>query len=191
MSNFELLHNLIVHTALMEELNELIVSKNLSWKYSNQICLTSMPGYEDNWHLGSGSLFYDWDTKREIVDDFGNKSVHIDPYITPMYDRDFTALCNVFKGTMFETVYDNVTKHYNVGRIRLIKSNPKTAMSWHVDDTIRLHYPIKTQEGCLMIINDEVKYLAENLWWKTNTINPHTAVNASNSDRIHLVVNVL
>jgi hypothetical protein len=72
-----------------------------------------------------------------------------------------------------------------------MKSLPKTCLSWHVDDTKRIHYPIKTQEGCFMIIEEEIKHLPQHTWWLTNTLVKHTAMNASLEDRVHLVVTLL
>jgi hypothetical protein len=60
-----------------------------------------------------------------------------------------------------------------------MKSEPKTCLSWHVDFSTRIHYPMKTQEGCFMVIADEVCHLTENTWWWTDTVLPHTAFNAS------------
>jgi hypothetical protein len=186
MSNFEQLYNLPIHYNLLEVFKDFnIVLKD------NQICLTSIPGEEHNCYLGCGSLYYDWDNKRIIKDDYGNEKIVVDPYKTPMQDRDFSELCTIFKGTTFEDIYYSLKKSYNIGRVRLMKLSPRSTLTWHVDDTIRLHYPIKTQDGCFMIINDEVKYLPENTWWKTNTLEKHTALNASKEDRIHLVVNIL
>ena len=92
---------------------------------------------------------------------------------------------------MFEDLYNVLRKNYNVGRVRLMKSPPKTCLSWHVDDTKRIHYPIVTQEGCFMLIEDEVKHLTQHTWWLTNTLVKHTALNASLEDRIHLVATLL
>jgi hypothetical protein len=72
-----------------------------------------------------------------------------------------------------------------------MKSKPKTCLSWHVDTTPRIHFPIKTQDGCFMVIDNEVQHLTKNTWWWTNTVAPHTAFNASKEDRIHLVAVVL
>ena len=72
-----------------------------------------------------------------------------------------------------------------------MRSGSKSCLSWHIDSEIRIHYPIKTQEGCLMIIEEEAKHLTQNQWWWTNTVIPHTAMNASKEDRVHLVVSIL
>jgi len=50
---------------------------------------------------------------------------------------------------------------------------------------------MKTQEGCLMIIEDQVKHLEQDSWHWTDTLNKHTAMNASQQDRIHLVATII
>ena len=77
-----------------------------------------------------------------------------------------------------------------VCKFRLMMINPKTCLSWHTDSSPRLHYPIKTQEGCMMIIEDEVFHLNQNTWYMADTTFKHTALNASKEARIHLVVEI-
>ena len=72
-----------------------------------------------------------------------------------------------------------------------MKSKPKTCLSWHKDDHLRLHFPIQTQEGCFMIIEDKSYFLNKNQWYLTNTLKSHTAINASKKDRIHLVATII
>ena len=72
-----------------------------------------------------------------------------------------------------------------------MNSLPKTCLSWHEDQTPRLHYPIKTQSGCFMVIENESKHLKQNQWYWTNTTVPHTAFNGSKQPRLHLIVTVL
>jgi hypothetical protein len=64
-------------------------------------------------------------------------------------------------------------------------------LSWHMDSTPRIHYVIKSQPGCLMVIEDTAKYLPTQTWWHTDTTKKHTAFNGSYEDRIHLVATVL
>ena len=72
-----------------------------------------------------------------------------------------------------------------------MNSQPKTCLTWHTDNTTRIHYPMKTQDGCFMIIEDEVKHLEKNKWYHTDTRYEHTAMNASRETRMHLVACVL
>ena len=118
------------------------------------------------------------------------QQTHVPRLQNPRQESDFNTLCSVFKDTLFEDVYKNLDRKYNIGRIRLMKMKPKTCLSWLIDLCARVHFPIKTQDGCIMVIENEVMHMAAGTWWYTNTHNKHTAVNASNQDRIHLVCSV-
>lgn len=190
MSNFQKLNNLPIFD-LNAELNSLLKNGDISWNSDNQICLNSIPEDPDNFHLGTGSLTHDWNNKKVTIDDTGIEKIEINEFTKKYNEEDFSVLCSAFKNTNFELVYNSLKKQYKIGRIRLMKSKPKTCLSWHTDSNIRIHYPIKTQVGCFMIIEDEVKHLTNNTWWLTNTFPLHTAINASKEDRIHLVAVVL
>lgn len=190
MSNFIKLDNLPVHD-LYNEFQQLMSIGQIDWykqfdgTYVNdQICINSTVGNEDNIFLGRGSLTWDWDNSYH--DETGKLIVPLREI--PMKEPDFTVLCNQFKGTLFEDVYNALTSQYNIGRIRIMNSRPKTCLTWHMDNTKRIHYPMKTQEGCLMVIEDEVKHLEQNTWYLTETHKrKHTALNSSKEERLHLV----
>jgi hypothetical protein len=154
-------------------------------KNPNQICLNSTVDHPDDLHLGAGSLFYDW---QETINDSGALTYTTVKRENPIKEEHFQILNSQFKGSLFEEVYIALQKKYKLGRVRIMRSNPKTCLSWHVDSSIRIHYPIKTQEGCFMVIDKEVVHLSQNKWWWTNTKLPHTAFNSSKEVRIHLVV---
>jgi len=172
------------------ELQRLLEHKILTWGKQNQICLNSVESEPENYLLGSGSLTLDWDN---AVQKSNNGSLNISPIKikNPLTESDFTILCNQFVGSVFEDMYVLITSKYRVGRVRLMQSHPKTCLSWHVDNTPRLHYPLKTQEGCLMVIDNVARHLPVNTWWMTDTLKKHTALNASNQSRIHLVCSIL
>jgi hypothetical protein len=178
-----------IFTVVAEEMYRLVKSETIQWN-TGQICLNSTIEHPDNFRLGVGSLQYDWDNKREEI---GPKGV---TYVVPLRDviiheSEFILLCTQFKNTIFEDIYNTVSEKYRIGRVRLMKSESKTCLSWHIDPGDRLHYPIKTQEGCLMIIEDEMCYLKQDNWYITSTTYKHTALNASKESRIHLVFDLL
>jgi len=191
MSNFvELTH--LMKYALDRPLNNLLEAGLISWKdKENQIGLNTLPGHEDDYHLASGSLVWDWERAVEVEDNDGNIRIEVPKFENPRQESDFSVLCNQFVGTMFEEVYNLLNQHYHVGRVRLMRSQPKTCLTWHVDHHPRVHYPIETREGCLMVIENEVKHLPKNTWWYTNTLLKHTAFNGSGEPRIHLVATIL
>lgn len=177
---------------LHQELNRLVANGILSWHDGkNQICLNTIIGHENDYMLGVGSLTHDWENSVVEVDAYGNQKTVIKEKENPLTETDFSILCKQFEGTLFETVYNQLMMRYNLGRVRLMKSQSKTCLSWHVDFQPRLHYPIKTQTGCFMVIEDEVKHLAQNEWWWTETTHEHTAFNSSKEDRIHLVATII
>lgn len=190
MKYFEQIKNLPVLN-LKEELDELIKSGVINWHSESQICLNTLKKYPSSYQIGCNSLVYDWDNAEEVLDKNGNLSIKVPEYKNKLKEEDFTVLCSQFKNTIFEKLYNELIQVYKVGRVRLIKSSPKTCLSWHRDSTNRLHFPIKTQSGCLMVIDDEVLHIPRDTWWLTKTKISHTAFNGSSEDRIHLVVSVL
>lgn len=171
---------------LLSELELLINDKVISWT-QNQICINSVVGQEDNYKFGVGSLVYDWDKKSIIKNKDGTEEVIIPNRTDIVSEYDFKVLCTQFKGTVIEELYNVLNSKYKLGRVRFMLLPPKSCLSWHTDESQRLHYPLKTSEACKMVIEDEVQYMPAHTWWHTNTTFFHTAFNASMQSRIHLV----
>lgn len=190
MKHFEQVFDLPI-LELSKELESLLESNKIAWPSNySQICLNTIESKPDDYRLGLGSLYYDWDGVGEL-DENGILKTKPTVRTTVLKETDFNTLCSQFKNTLFEQVYNAINKKYKIGRVRIMKSMSKTCLSWHTDNTKRLHFPMKTQEGCFMVIEDEVFHLKENTWWVTNTVLPHTAFNGSLDDRIHLVAVIL
>lgn len=136
--------------------------------------------------LGGMSLDFDWDRAEEI-----DGKIILPKREVPLLEKDFTVLCTQFRGTLFETVYNELKNEYNIGRVRIMTSKPKTCLSWHYDSSHRIHYPMKTQEGCFMLFESQHYHLAENKWYYTYTDKYHTALNSSFETRTHLVACVI
>jgi hypothetical protein len=187
--SYKKLKNLPIYD-LKTELSYLLEEKKIEWK-GNQICLNCTRKNSDDFSEGVGSLYYDWSNVKKINDKNGNMKIDVPLRENSLKESDFKYFCNVFSNTLFEEVYLELEKKYKLGRVRLMKSVPKTCLSWHKDTSKRIHFPIKTQSGCFMIIDNEVFYLEENNWYITDTEKYHTAVNASKEERIHLVATVL
>lgn len=183
--------NLPTYETLSIELDQLISSNVISWGEQNQICLNSILGFEHDFHKGAGSLMFDWNNSKidsvNGIDNISNLFIKSEQ----LNESDFTVMCSQFKGTTFETVFNMLNQKYILGRIRLMNLKPKTCLSWHVDDSPRLHYPIITQEGCFLVIEDEVMALPLNKWHIADTTKKHTAFNGSKSSRVHLVAVIL
>ena len=185
--NFVKLDNLPV-LDLELEINTLIENNIVKFNSNTtQICLNTVKGKETDYEFGRGSLYYDWENT------YTNQNGEV---IVPKKDiiyaeEDFTVLCTQFVDTAFEIVYNALSARYILGRVRIMKSKPKTCLSWHNDFHPRVHFPIQTQEGCFMVIEDAIMHLKKDTWYFTNTLLPHTAFNASLKERIHLVATIV
>ena len=100
----------------------------------------------------------------------------------------FSELADEFKGTYFETIHQELTKRYPIGRMRVLMKEPLTSNSWHRDPEPRIHIPIHTNPGSIFIINHHVTHLpADGHAYFTDTRGYHTAVNGGETNRVHLV----
>lgn len=165
-----------------KEFNEMINSGKIKFPENNmkQICINTIDG-DDDIHYGVGSLYRRYHDGKVIQYDVNRVKL----------EQDFTKLCSVFEGTVFEEIYNVLDEKYVLGRIRIIELDPRTCLSWHRDSHMRLHYPIKTNDGCMMIINDEIKRMKESEWCMANTCEWHTAINSGNESRIHIVTTIM
>ncbi len=101
-------------------------------------------------------------------------------------ESKYTEFVEDFKNTYFKEVYDELSKHY-----KLLKE-PRSTLSWHRDPEPRLHIPIYTNPGCLMVIDKIAHHMpADGSVWVTNNIKYHNAFNGGEENRVHLVACVL
>lgn len=185
--NFEIILDLPIHD-LNKELNNLIEANTIKWHPArDQICINTTKDELDNYNYGRGSLWYDWDKSYRNE----NNELIVPTRKKPLFEKDFAHLCTVFAGTLFEDVYRSLERKYVLGRVRIMNLHSKNCLTWHKDNSIRVHYPIKTQEGCFMIIDNEIKHLEQNIWYRTDTLKNHTVFNGSKEDRLHLVATIL
>mgnify|MGYP001421291027 CR=1 FL=1 len=104
----------------------------------------------------------------------------------------YTEFVEDLKDTYFKEVYDKLSKRFKLGRVRILLKEPRSTLSWHRDPEPRLHIPIITNPGCLMVIEESAKHLpADGSAWITNNVKYHNAFNGGEEDRIHLVATYL
>ncbi len=170
---------------IMKELTSLLESGQLYWT-NNQICLNTIHNEPNNFSLGTGSLEKDW-SNSNIIENKTGQIIHVNKKPIIFKESEFTYLCDIFKNTEFEKIYNMLVSKHNVGRIRIMKIDPKKCMSWHSDRSKRIHYVLSTSRGANLVVEDEIKFLELNSWYLVDTTKNHTAFNASMSSRIHLV----
>ena len=110
----------------------------------------------------------------------------------PIDESKYTELTKEFKNTYFEEVYKILRQNFKLGRVRVLLKEPRSTLSWHRDPEPRLHIPIITNPGCIMVIDNVAKHMpADGSVWVTNNTKYHNAFNGGEENRIHLVACVL
>ena len=103
-------------------------------------------------------------------------------------EHKYTEFVDDFKNTYFKEVYDQLTKKYKLGRMRLLLKEPRSTLSWHRDPEPRLHIPIYTNPGAIMVVDNVAKHMpADGSVWITNNTKYHNAFNGGEENRVHLV----
>ena len=147
------------------------------------ISLTQIPGQPDS-IVGSKARGVFW-TKPDTT----GKEVKRDVMINESLYSEFI---NEYKDTYFKEVFDKLSLKYKLGRVRILLKEPRTTLSWHRDPEPRLHIPIITNPGAIMVVDNIAKHLpADGSVWITNNTKYHNAFNGGEENRIHLVACVL
>ena len=147
------------------------------------ICLTRKPGDPESIKGQKARGLY-W-TKP----DKSGKEVSRDIEIN---EAEYSEFISDYENTYFKEVFDALSKKYKLGRVRILLKEPRSTLSWHRDPEPRLHIPIITNPGCLMVIENVAKHMpADGSVWITNNTKYHNAFNGGEENRIHLVACVL
>ena len=147
------------------------------------ISLTQIPGDPDS-IKGNKARGVFWtkpdQTSKEVVRD-------------QMIDEaSYSEFINDYKDTYFKEVVETLQKNYKIGRVRILLKKPRSTLSWHRDPEPRLHIPIITNPGSIMVIDNVAKHMpADGSVWITNNKKYHNAFNGGEENRIHLVACVL
>lgn len=144
-----------------------VVDRMLPLFRKNRLYVTSRPGADDPLHDGTG-----WMPEG-------------------VTEADYSVLNEPFRGTAIEELLDALPAPY--GRVRLMLMPPKSCLSFHWDDTTRLHYAVTTTPACYMIHRngescDLYHVPADGYVYRMDTRLVHNAMNTSNEPRIHLVI---
>lgn len=127
-------------------------------KFDNQICLQTVKGCDDPFY-GTGRL---------------NNIEHLEEeFIIPLFDIPYI---------------NSILDREKMFRSRIMKMNPRTCLSYHIDPTKRKHIPIKTNDCCFFVVNDVVIRMPdEGCVYTLDTTKIHTAINASWEERLHII----
>ena len=149
----------------------------------NAICLTQIPG-DPNSITGGNVRGLFW-TRPDSTGVEVQREERID-------ETKYSKFVTIFEDTYFKEVYDTLLTKYKLGRIRLLWKLPRTTLSWHRDPEPRLHIPIITNPGAIMVVDKEARHMpADGSVWITDNTKYHNAFNGGEEDRVHLVATVL
>ena len=71
----------------------------------------------------------------------------------------YSEFIDDYKNTYFKEVFDVLSSKYKLGRVRILLKQPRSTLSWHRDPEPRLHIPIITNPGSIMVIDNVAKHL--------------------------------
>ena len=117
------------------------------------------------------------------------EEIQVERFVNEEAYRVFEPL---LMNTYFKNVYDILSEHYKPGRVRILKLDSRSSLSYHRDPEARLHIPIVTNPGALMIVEEQAHHMkADGSVYYVDTTKYHTALNGGNVPRIHLVATIL
>ena len=149
----------------------------------NAICINRIPGDPNSISGGNVRGLY-W-----TYPDSTNVEEQRLPFIEEI---KYTEICPEFKGTYVEEVYNLINKRFKIGRVRFLMKPPRSCLSWHRDPEMRLHIPIITNKGNIMVIKNTAFHMPANgSGYITDNRQYHNFFNGSEIDRVHLVATVL
>ena len=171
---------------LQESYKEIIKTKkfeNAGVTNFGAISLTQIPGDPES-IKGSNARGVYWtkpdQTGKEAIRDIIIK------------EEEYSEFVKEYENTYFKEVYDKLSSKYKLGRVRILLKQPRSTLSWHRDPEPRLHIPIITNPGCIMVIDNVASHMpADGSVWITNNTKYHNAFNGGEKNRIHLVACVL
>ena len=168
---------------LREALNQVLSRKEyddaVGTKYIAGISLNQIPGDPDSIKGENVKGIY-W-TKPDSSGKEAKRAKRID-------ETKYTEFVKDLEDTYFKEVYDILSKKFKLGRVRILLKEPRSTLSWHRDPEPRLHIPIITNPGCIMVIEEVAKHLpADGSAWLTNNTKYHNFFNGGEEDRVHLV----
>lgn len=156
----------------------------------------------------------EFENLKDIVNSFSDKDWLIDTcrqdahqahtdtlaIIAKKADIYFRGIKNIYTTELF----DSIVKHINNSEINtdkivnllFAKLPSKKEIPQHIDSGYmlnvcrRFHVPIITNKDILFTVNKEVVNMKEGVLYEINNNTPHSVINNSDSDRVHLIFDI-
>tara|TARA_B100002019_G_scaffold180127_1_gene155541 strand:+ start:2663 stop:3163 length:501 start_codon:yes stop_codon:yes gene_type:complete len=138
--------------------------------HGEQVCVQGVKNQTDPFY----SLYYDEEKKRKIgIGGLHTLNHTAEDFIYPLFNMPYV---------------NSLMEKFKMYRTRVITLMPHTCYKYHTDVQKRLHIPVLTNDKCMFIIEDEVyRFPSDGNAYLIDTTRRHTAINASNEKRTHIV----
>ena len=147
------------------------------------ICLNQIPGQPES-TAGNNARGVYWTKPDHTGKEFSRDKI--------INEKAYTEFVKDFEHTYFKEVYEKLSNKFKLGRVRILLKEPRSTLSWHRDPEPRLHIPIYTNPGAIMVIDKIAKHMpADGSVWITNNRKYHNAFNGGEENRVHFVACVL
>ena len=139
---------------LQESYNQIVQTKKFEdgggIAHFGAISLTQIPGDPES-VKGSKVRGIYW-TKPDKLGKEVSRDVSIDESAYSEFIKDY-------ENTYFKEVFDVLSSRYKLGRVRILLKEPRSTLSWHRDPEPRLHIPIITNPGAIMVVEHVAKHM--------------------------------
>jgi hypothetical protein len=143
------------------------------------------------WQLHYQKLHYEGEWKALPLRSIGGRPDHI--IISPENDPDYQDTVFLKESPYFSKLLTQFD--CPLLAVRLLKLNAGAIIKEHTDSDVcfekgevRFHVPVLTNEKVEFYLDKERMYLQEGECWYMNFNLPHSIINNSNTDRVHLVI---
>ena len=172
------------------------ILSNVDINRTGQLCLTHAPKRNSHpdgpCYQGTGSLHYQWALH-------GGDELIKTVLKNPLKEADFTDFIPDFEGTYFYDAWKKLKEfgqsytfgRFDIGRMRIVRLNPRECLTWHRDVTARIHIPIVTNKESRIVITDRVYHLPEGYTYLVQTIFNHSAFNGGTEKRYNLLISIV
>lgn len=152
-----------------------------------QLCLTYCPHRnhhpDGKLYQGAGSL------DKQLV--LNGEKLEWTIKDNPLDESDFTDFNPGCKHLYVYEVYQELKKQFNIGRMRIVRLVPNQCLTWHRDVSQRIHIPIVTNPGNLLVVDDQVHKLSVGKTYLVNTTLMHSAFNGGYEPRYNLLTSTV
>ena len=168
---------------LKQGLEDVIKIVNYEKTMVNAICLTQIKG-DNNSYTGGNLRGLFWTRPNSDYQELQREK----PINEAAYNQFIASLAH----TYFKYVYDKLSEFFTLGRVRLLKILPRASLSWHRDPEPRIHIPIITNPGAIMLVNNHGTHMpADGSVYFTDTTYYHSAFNGGEDARVNLTASVV